>query len=176
MAAMHFSEGLETEGELQDNHWRLLLDRHILCSSEMLMERCFSREEWEIAALPEGFLRFPMAEERKQKAVAISSAVSTWWLKRNYKIIILREIHKCYMTLQSMLQNINKIAVSFLSCFCTSNSPSASCCMFSLIQSGGKQLMWHDKLIVLEVISALKRVSYDWTPYSGYNAPHSKIG
>lgn len=77
MAAMHFSEGLETEGELQDNHWRLLLDRHIRCSSEMLMERCFSREECEIVALPEGFLRFPMAEERKQKAVAISSAVST---------------------------------------------------------------------------------------------------
>lgn len=37
-AAMHVLEGLEKEGELQDNHWRLLLDWHILCSSDLLKE------------------------------------------------------------------------------------------------------------------------------------------
>jgi len=63
--------------------------------------------------------------------------------------------------LEGTLQKINEIDVRCLSFFCTSNSPSAGCRIFNLIQSGVKQPIGHDKLIVSEVISALKHVSYD---------------
>lgn len=157
---MHFIEALEEE--LQDNHQTLLWDWHILCSSELLMEGPdWTRMNVKCLVWWRDFCSFQFKEEGKKNPNQnrMSMEVKCQRKKNNY---LRWDIDKGLVPLEGMIQKINEIDVPCLLFV----APvillvPVACYIFSLIQSGGKQLIWHDKLIVSEAISALKHVSCD---------------